>query len=155
MWFMDEKLFTVTPPVNLQNDRVYVAVQMRKKQVAANRLLRIRSNFSKFVMVSVGVLSLGCTELIFIDPGFKINGAYYRDVLLNEHLLSDIKELSDSEFLIFQQDSAPAHRARDIVDLLSRETPDFVAPTFWSQSGRLQDIKRPSRTCLSNPHTRR
>ena len=31
MWFTDEKLFTVTPPVNLQNDRMYVAVPMRKK----------------------------------------------------------------------------------------------------------------------------
>ena len=59
MLFTDEKLFTVTPPVNLQNDRVYVAVPMRKRQVAANRLLRIRSNFSKSFMVSVGVSSLG------------------------------------------------------------------------------------------------
>ena len=33
MWFMDEKLFTVTPPVNLQNDRVYVAVPMRKNKL--------------------------------------------------------------------------------------------------------------------------
>ena len=54
MWFMDEKLFTVTPPINLQNDRVYVAVPMGKKQVAANRLLSTRSNFSKPVMVLVG-----------------------------------------------------------------------------------------------------
>ena len=46
MWFTDEKLFTVTSPVNLQNDRVYVAVPLRKKQVVANRLLRTRSNFS-------------------------------------------------------------------------------------------------------------
>ena len=80
MWFMDEKLFTVTPPVNLQNDRVYVAVPMRKKQLAANRLLRTCSNFSKSIMVSVRVSSLGCTELIFIDPGVKINSAYNRDV---------------------------------------------------------------------------
>ena len=36
IWFTDEKLFTVTRPVNLQNDRVYVAVPMRKKHVAAN-----------------------------------------------------------------------------------------------------------------------
>ena len=107
MWFIDEKLFTVTSPVNLQNNRVYVAVPMRKKQVAANRLLRICSNFSKSVMVSVEVSSLGCTELIFIDPGVKINGAYYCDILLSEHLLPAIKELSGSEFFILQKDSAP------------------------------------------------
>ena len=79
MWFTVEKLFTVTPPVNLQNDRVYVAVPMRKKQVAANRLLRTRSNFSKSIMVSVVVSSLGCTELIFINPGVKVNGAKIRE----------------------------------------------------------------------------
>ena len=98
------KLFTVTPPVNLQNDRVYVAVPMRKKQVSANRLLHTCFSFSKSVMVSVGVSSLGCKELIFIDPGLKINGAYYRDVLLGEYLLPAIKELLGSEFFIFQLD---------------------------------------------------
>ena len=79
-------------------------------------------------MVSVGVSSLGCTELIFIDPGVKINGAYYCDVLLGEHLLPAIKELSGNEFFIFQQDSASAHGARETVNLLSRETPDFISP---------------------------
>jgi len=28
----------------------------------------------------------------------------------------------------FQQDSAPAHRARDTIELLRRSTPDFIAP---------------------------
>ena len=79
---------------------------MIKNQVSANRLLRTRSNFFKSAIVSVGVSSLGCIELIFIDPGVKINGAYYRGVLLGEHLLPAIKELSGSEFFIFQQDSA-------------------------------------------------
>ena len=47
-------------------------------------------------MVLVGVSSLGCTELIFIDPVVKINGAYYHDVLLGEHLLPAFKELLGS-----------------------------------------------------------
>ena len=33
MWFTDEKLFTLTSPVNLQNDRVHVAVPMRKNKL--------------------------------------------------------------------------------------------------------------------------
>ena len=34
---------------------------------------------------------------------------------------------------IFQQDSAPAHRALDtnIIELLRRETPDFIGPDVW------------------------
>jgi len=29
---------------------------------------------------------------------------------------------------VFQQDNAPAHRARDTVELLRRETPQFISP---------------------------
>ena len=32
---------------------------------------------------------------------------------------------------LFQQDGAPAHRARDIVAFLERETPHFTPPTLW------------------------
>jgi len=40
-----------------------------------------------------------------------VNGDYYREVLPKEKLLPCIKEISGDNF-IFQQDSAPAHRAR-------------------------------------------
>ena len=43
-------------------------------------------------------------EYEIVQPGVKVNGDYYREVLLKEKLLPCIKE-------IFQQDSAPAHRA--------------------------------------------
>jgi len=31
------------------------------------------------------------------------------------------------DFFIFQQDNAPAHRAGDFVEFLSRNTPDFIS----------------------------
>ena len=46
-----------------------------------------------------------------VQPGLKVNGDYYREVLLKEKLLPCIKEISGDNF-IFQQDSTPAHRAR-------------------------------------------
>lgn len=130
IWFTDEKVFTVAPPINSQNDRLYVAAGSRKKSVSAERLLHTRSTFSKSVMVSVGVSSLGSTELVFVEPGVKINGAYYRDVLLSQHLLPAIREQS-GEYFVFQQDSAPAHRAKETVALLNRETPAFISPSLW------------------------
>jgi len=57
--------------------------------------------------VSIGVLKLGYTSLIFVNTGVKVNGAYYRDVLLSQQLLPAIRQVSD-EFFIFQQDRAPA-----------------------------------------------
>jgi len=32
---------------------------------------------------------------------------------------------------VFQQDSAPAHRARDTIELQRHNTPDFIAPDMW------------------------
>jgi hypothetical protein len=130
IWFTDEKVFTVASPINSQNDRVYVPSRTQKKTVHADRLLHTRPTFSKSVMVSVGVSSLGSTELIFVEPGVKVNGAYYRDILLSQKLLPAIKDLS-GDYFIFQQDSAPAHRARDTVELLRRETPCLISPSQW------------------------
>jgi len=63
------------------------------------------------------VSKLGVTQLMFVDPGVKIDGAYYRNVLLCQQLLPAIRHFS-GEFFIFQQDSAPTHRARDTINLL-------------------------------------
>ena len=59
---------------------------------------------------------LGCTELFFVQPGVKVNGDEYREVLLKEKLLPCIKEISGDNFIL-QQDSAPVHRARDTKQL--------------------------------------
>ena len=131
IFFTDEKLFTVAAPTNSQNDRFYVRQGTLKKNVNANRLIRTRPTFSKSLMVLVGVSKLGCTELHFIEPGVKVNGSYYRDNLLAKKLLPDIRRISNGEFFVFQQDSAPAHRARDTVAFMERETPEFIPPTLW------------------------
>ena len=35
------------------------------------------------------------------------------------------------DFFVFQQDSAPAHRARETIKLLQWETPAFISPDQW------------------------
>ena len=35
------------------------------------------------------------------------------------------------DVFVFQQDNAPAHRAHDRVELLRRETPQFISPDLW------------------------
>ena len=80
--------------------------------------------------MSVAVSSLGRTDLFFVDQGTKVNGQYYRDVLLPQQLLPAIRDLS-GDFFTFQQDNAPAHRARETMQLLTSETPDFIVPALW------------------------
>jgi len=70
------------------------------------------------------------SQLIFVDPGIKINGEYHRDMLLKQEMLSDIRAIS-GDFFIFQLDSAPPHRARKSVALLQREFPAVIAPNLW------------------------
>ena len=112
IFFTDEKIFTEVPPVNLQNDRVYVPATTRKRDVAADRLLRTRPTFSKSLMVSVAVSKLGCSGLVFVDPGTKVNGSYYRDELLSKHLLPAIRRIAgDRPTFVFQQDCAGAPRS--------------------------------------------
>ena len=83
--------------------------------------------------------ALSC--FFFVEPGVKINGSYYLDVLLTQKLLPVIRQISGNEFL-FQQDSAPAHRARETIELLRRETPDFISPEQWlpNSADELQNL---------------
>ena len=86
-------------------------------------------HFSHSVMVSVGISVLGVTGLHFVNPDVRINGKYYRETLLKGELLPDMRNIS--EYFIFQQDNAPAHHAKETLDLLSTETPAFILPTLW------------------------
>lgn len=130
IWFTDEKIFTVAPAFCSQNDRLYTDRQSKKRQLPAERVVHSRATFSKSLMVSVGVSAMGRTNMVFVEPGVKINGQYYREVVLQQQLLPDIRQIN-GEFFTFQQDNAPSHRARETVELLSRETPDFIGPYLW------------------------
>ena len=65
-----------------------------------------------------------------MELGVKVNGAYYRDVLLEQQMLPAIRRIAGDCF-VFQQDNAPAHRARETVQFLQRETPKFIPPDMW------------------------
>ena len=45
-------------------------------------------------------------------------------------MLPAIREIS-GEFFILQQDSAPAHRARETIAFLKTKVPQFISPSEW------------------------
>jgi len=134
IWFTDEKVFTAAPPINTQNDCLYVSATTMKRDIDAERLLRTRQTFS---CSDVAVSKLRCSDMFFVEPGVKVNGAYYRDVLLKQQMLPAIWHMS-GDFFIFQQDSAPAHHARETIELLRRETPAFIGPDLWPHQTSIQ-----------------
>ena len=78
-------MFTVEPPFNSQNDRVYAPVDNKKRYINSSRLLRMS------VLAPVAVSQVAMTEVIFVNHGVKVNGQYYCDVLLSQQMLSAIK----------------------------------------------------------------
>ena len=79
------------------------------------------------VSASLSVSSFGASNIHVLEPGVKISGAYYRDVILRQMLLPDIRAASGNEFFVPQQDSgALSYGTKDTVALLDQETPDFI-----------------------------
>ena len=114
-----DKFTACVQNVRLPNARMYQNVSCVHIRRAA-RLLRCPSEFQNSA-------AQGC---FFVEPEVKINGAYYRDVLVTQKLLPVIRQISGNEF-VFQQDSAAVHRARETTELLHRETPNFISPEQW------------------------
>jgi len=82
-------VFTVEPPFNPQNDRVYAPGGTKKRHIDPSHLLRTS------VMVSVAMSQMGMTELIFVNPGVKVSSQYYCDVLLSQLMLPAIKHVAE------------------------------------------------------------
>jgi len=60
----------------------------------------------------------------------QISGGYYRDILVLQQLLPVMRDVS-GDFLLFQQGSAPAHRACNAVQFFESR-PIFIPPVLWT-----------------------
>ena len=74
VFFTDEKMFYLDPPVCSQNKRIWSTG--RKKDICPQRLLQQRAKFSQNVMVSAGVCYNGKGKLQFVAEKVKVNAEY-------------------------------------------------------------------------------
>ena len=117
----------------LSESCIYALAATKKRLHAAlERLLQTRSTFNKSVMVSMGVYKLGPMDLMFVDDRVKVNGAYYREVLLTQELMPVMREIC-GKFFIFQKGNVPAHRACETINLLKRDTCVHFTSPFATQ----------------------
>ena len=116
----DEKTFTCEAPFNSQNARVYT--DGRKVDVAPERLLHPIShlNFSRKLMVSIGVSIRGKVFMHIFEEDERVNGDRYRFLLLQTMLPACARLYPELDF-IFQQDGASPH-TRD------PGSPSFIVP---------------------------
>ena len=108
-----------------------VSVASGSCSVSGNVLRRISRH-------TTAVSSLRHTNLFFVDQGTKVNGQYYRDVLLHQQLLSALRDLSGD--LTFQQDNAWDRAAVNLWNTRLYRSSSVASQQFWPKPGRLSDV---------------
>ena len=53
------------------------------------------------MVVSIAVSKLSCIELFFVEPGVKVDGKHYREVLLKKYILPVMRRIAGNTF-VFQ-----------------------------------------------------
>ena len=118
-FFSDEKIFKVTQLLNVQNDRIYAPSAYKKSTIENHRLYVERSGICMSFMVSVAVSKVGKSSIFFVEPGAKVNGAYYRKKLLAS-MIPEMDRLTGYQPNVFMQDEARSHTANETVRFLNQ-----------------------------------
>lgn len=129
--FTDEKIFNIEEKYNKQNDRVYAASSVE----AGKAIPRVQhGHHPSSVMIWLGVSYSGPTEVHFCEKGVKTSAKVYQDTVLD----TLVKDLSQTLFhgqpWVFQQDSAPAHKAKTTQAWFERNNIDLLKHEDWPSS---------------------
>lgn len=126
--FTDEKIFTIEEKFNKQNDRVYA----RTSYEAKDKVPRVqRGHHPTSVMVWWGVSYHGVTPIHFCETGVKTSAKVYQEGVLEKVVKPLSDDLFDGIDWVFQQDSAPAHKAKTTQAWLQNNVPCFIAHQDW------------------------
>ena len=130
-FFSDEKIFNVTQLLNVQNDRIYAPSAYKKSTIENKRLYVESSGFLTSLMVSVAVSKFGKSSIFFVEPGAKVNGAYYRKSLL-ALMIPEMDRLTGYQPYVFIQDGARSHIANETVKFLNQQRYlTLLQPNMW------------------------
>lgn len=129
--FTDEKIFTVEEKFNRQNDKVYAK---SLKEVPPFKRNVQRTHHPASVMVWWGVSYEGATELHFVQQGVKVRAQNYQTDVLEGVVKPLSKTLFKNKDWIFQQDSAPSHKAKTTQKWLKDNLPGFISTEEWPSS---------------------
>jgi len=109
---------------------INIIIRLFTENVAANRVLRTRSTFCKWMIVLVVISACWRIDLIFIEFSVKVKGkSCYHDNLLNQHLLPSICA-SGRELFTFQQNDVRAHWSRETLQCLFANL-IFISSLMW------------------------
>ena len=129
--FSDEKFFGVEEKFNAQNVRIYSA---SIKDIPEEMRTVQRFQVEQKVMVWCGMSKKGKFPLIFVEPGAKVNASYYKEHILESVVKDQGQLLYPQSDWCFQQDSAPAHKAKICQNWLRDNLPEFISAQEWPPS---------------------
>ena len=127
--FTDEKIFTIEEKFNKQNDRVYA----RSSREAKKKVGRVqRGHHPASVVVWWGISYDGTTKLHFCEQGVKTKAKNYQEDILEKVVKPLNDTLFNGQHWVFQQDAAPAHKAKTTQAWLERNVPEFIRAEEWT-----------------------
>ncbi|CAD6185816.1 unnamed protein product [Caenorhabditis auriculariae] len=139
--FTDEKIFTVEANKNGQNHPI---IATDYQSACEKEKILNKTSHPASVMVFSGITADDKTPLIFVDPGVKVNQVYYRETILKLGVLPWANSHYGNRPCTFQQDGAPAHRAK--------RTQEWYRANFPSSSRLLIGLlPRPTSTRWTMP----
>lgn len=129
--FSDEKLFGVQESFNPENTRIY---SLAIEDIPEHKRTVQRFQKESKVMVWGAISKKGKFPLFFVEKGVKINAKYYKEQVLEPFLKVHGNRMYSNQHWTFQQDSAPAHKAKVTQDWCEDNLPDFIPWTVWPPS---------------------
>ena len=123
--FYERKNFHYRRAHNHQNDRIWFITSPLSDKIVS------RSQHPQSIMAWVGICRSGKTPLIFVDPEVKINKIYYLREIPQKVLEPWARAHFGNRQCIFQQDSAPAHKARKDQAWCQGNLPGFITSQEW------------------------
>ena len=79
----------------------------------------------------VAVSKVGKPSIFFVEPGAKVNGAYYRENLLAS-MIPEMDRLTEYQPYVFMQDGARSHTANETVRFLNQQQYlTLLQPNMW------------------------
>ena len=119
---------------------VWAALRQGISRVVSERLLQTRSTLGVSVkaLVSVGLTKMGQTDLVFIDPGVKISGAYYPEEFLPQMRLHVMQEICGNFLSSSKTIDLLLLTAHETINLLMKQhIPAFISPNLWPQTAQI------------------
>ncbi|RVE41996.1 hypothetical protein evm_013357 [Chilo suppressalis] len=108
---------------------------LKRSEEASNRIPRVeRGHFPSSLMVWLGVSYWGLIGVHFCEKGVKTNAVVYQNTVLTNLVEPVSHTMFNNRHWVFQQDSAPAHRAKSTQDWLSAREIDFIRHEDWPSS---------------------